>query len=251
MRRLVFIWALLIFAFQGAVANSDILQKKAAEAYTKGDFNTAAQIYESMLRTDGVSAGLFYNLGNAYYKQDEIPKAILNYERALLLSPGDEDIQHNIEIAKLKTVDKITPVGRFIFTEWVEAIRMQLSSDGWAIFAVVTFLLFIASLFIFFFAGRLWMKKSAFFGGIAFLLICLFANFSAYTQKSRVENRDHAIVFTPSIVVKSTPDDSGTDLFVIHQGLKVKVIDKVRDWVRVELEDGNDGWIKSDNLQII
>jgi len=251
MRRLGLICAVLLFAFQMGAANSDILQKKAAEAYTKGDYNTAAQIYESMLRTDGISSGLYYNLGNAYYKQDEIASAILNYEKALLLSPGDKDIQHNIEIAKLKTVDKITPIGRFIFSEWVEAIRMQMDSDGWATTAVILFLLFIASLFVFFFAGRLWMKKSAFFGGIAFILLCLFANFSAYTQKSKVENRDHAIIFTSSIVVKSTPDDSGTDLFVIHQGLRVKVIDKVRDWVRVQLEDGNDGWIKSENLQII
>ncbi len=227
------------------------IQKMAEKAYVKGDYQRVIQIYEFMLKQNGESADLYYNLGNAYYKSDQIAPAILNYERALLLAPGDEDIRQNLEIARLKTVDKITPIGSFLLADWVNAIQMKTSSNGWSVTGVLMFILFISALFIYFFSGRVWMKKVSFFGGIVVLLFCISANYFAYAQKLRLTERNQGIIFTPSVVVKSTPDDTGTDLFVVHQGTKVKLTDKVGEWTRVQLEDGNDGWIKEENFKQI
>ena len=227
------------------------LQKEAASAYIRKNYQTAAQLYEKLLSEQGESAELYYNLGNAYYKADLIPSALLNYERALLLSPGDDDIRRNLEIARLKTVDKITPIDRFLLGEWVRSIQMQAGSNGWAKTSVALFLLFIGALSLYFFAGRVWLKKISFFGGIAVLFMCILSNYFAYEQKKRLTDRDQAIMFSPSVVVKSTPDNSGTDLFVVHQGTKVSLKDKVGDWTRIQLEDGNNGWVKEDTFKQI
>lgn len=227
------------------------LQKEAASAYIRKDYVAAAQLYEKLLKEQGESADLYYNMGNAYYKADLIPSALLNYERALLLSPGDEEIRRNLEIARLKTVDKITPIDRFLLREWVLSLQMQTGSNGWARTSVVLFLIFMGALSVYFFTSRAWMKKLAFFGGLTVLLLCAMSNYFAYEQKKLLTDRDHAIMFAPSVVVKSTPDNSGTDLFVVHQGTKVSLKDKVGEWTRIQLEDGNNGWVKEDTFQQI
>lgn len=237
-----------IFAFVANILAQD-LQKQAAAAYTKGNYTQSAEMLETLLKQKGESADLYYNLGNAYYKSDRIADAILNYEKALLLSPGDDDIQHNLEIAKLKTVDKITPVGTFLLTDWLKTFRSQMSSNGWATTAIVFFLIFVLSLFFYFFAGRIWMKKVAFFGGLFMLLLSIVANYAAYAQKQALEEQTQAIVFSPSVVAKSTPDASGTDLFLLHQGTKVTLKEQVGEWTNVELEDGNVGWIQNSNFK--
>jgi len=227
------------------------LQKEAASAYIRKDYQNSAQLYEKLLKEQGESAELYYNLGNAYYKADLIPSALLNYERAQLLSPGDDDIRRNLEIARLKTVDKITPIDRFLLGEWVRSVQMNAGSNGWAKTAVMFFLLFIGALSVYFFAGRVWMKKVSFWSGTTVMLLCIISNYFAYAQKQRLTERDQAIMFTPSVVVKSTPDNSGTDLFVVHQGTKVVLKDKVGDWIRIQLEDGNNGWVKEDTFKQI
>jgi tetratricopeptide (TPR) repeat protein len=248
MKKLLLLLGIVVFAF---TATAQDLQKLANEAYTKANYTKAAELFETILKDKGESADLYYNLGNAYYKSDRIADAILNYEKALLLAPGDDDIRHNLDVAKLKIVDKITPVGTFLLTDWMHSLRNQMSSNGWANSAIVLFLLFIASLVIYFFAGRVWMKKIAFFGGIFVLLLSIFANYSAFAQKIQMEEVSQAIVFASSVVAKSTPDETGTDLFLMHQGTKVTLKDAVNDWTRVELEDGNDGWIQNSNFKVI
>ncbi len=248
MKKILFI-CMAFLALVSVQAQND--QRMAEKAYVKGDYQRVIQIYESLLKEKGESSDLYYNLGNAYYKADQIAPAILNYERALLLAPGDEDIRQNLEIARMKTVDKITPIGSFLLADWVHSIQMRAGSNGWAVIAAFLFILFIAALFMYFFSGRIWMKKVAFFGGTTVFLFCVFANYFAYAQKQQLTDRNHAIIFTPSVVVKSTPDESGTDLFVVHQGTKVTLQDKVGEWTRVQLEDGNDGWLKEVNLKQI
>ena len=248
MKRLILFFAIVAFAIS---LSAQDLQKQAADAYTKGNYTQSAELLESLLTQKGESADLYYNLGNAYYKSERIAEAILNYERALLLAPGDNDIRHNLEIAKLKTVDKITPVGTFLLADWLDSILMQLSSNGWAESAIVLFLLFIIALFLYFFAGRVWLKKVSFFGGIFVLFLSLFSIYAAYSQKSLLEEQTQAIVFSSSVVAKSTPDESGTDLFVLHQGTKVTLKDKVGEWTNVALEDGNVGWIQNSSFQVI
>lgn len=248
MKRIILLIAILSYSL-GLFAQNR--QKQAETAYAKTDYNSAITIYETILKGEGQSADLYYNLGNAYYKADRIANAILNYEKALLLSPGDEDIRHNLDIARAKTIDKITPIGNFLLADWVRSLRMLMTSNNWAKTGIFMFLLFVTSLFIYFFAGRVWMKKVAFFGGILMLLISIFANYAAFEQKQSLLTENSAIIFSSSVVAKSTPDDSGTDLFLMHQGTKVILRDKVGEWSKVELEDGNDGWIQSKSFEVI
>jgi len=146
------------------------LFRQANEAYSKGDFQTAAGVYEELLKANGESAIVYYNLGNSYYKLNKIAPSILNYERALLLEPGNTDIRFNLEMSKLKTVDKIEPVGNFFLTDWFRSIQNLLSTGAWSSFSIICFILLIACLFLFFFSRLVLIKKLGFYFGIALLV---------------------------------------------------------------------------------
>lgn len=224
----------------------------ADDAYNQNKFASAAQIYQYILKTKGESAYIYYNLGNCYYKLDQISKAILNYERALLLSPGNADIRSNLEIARSKTTDKVGVTPQFFIVTWVEAIINIMGVDAWAKASVIFFMLFIVGLSVYMFTRKVLFKKISFICSLsAFLLIivsCSFANI----QNNKLINRTDAIVITPSVTVKSTPNSSGTDLFIIHEGRKVIVKDNsMKDWKEIKLEDGNVGWIRTSDIEII
>ncbi|GHT64898.1 hypothetical protein FACS189451_12600 [Bacteroidia bacterium] len=249
MKKLFFILITIILATVKLSAQ-DILQS-ANEAYAKGDYAKAIEWYEAALKENGESATIYYNLGNSYYKANKIASSILNYERALLLDPGNGDIRFNLEIAKLKTVDKIEPVGEFFLTSWFHSVEDSLSTDAWSRFAIICFILLIVSLFLFFFSRKLFVKKVGFYVGICLLVLVIFGNIFAYNQKKSLTQRDSAIIFVPTTTIKSSPADSGTDLFILHEGVKVKLKNKIGNWNEIETADGNVGWIKSGEITII
>ena len=245
-------WLLkLVLIMMPCILFANNIQQEAVQAYEKGEYQKAADLYESLTKEGYNSADLYYNLGNAYYKAGENAQAILNYERALLYAPNDADLKTNLEIAKLKTVDKIDPVEKIFIYNWIDSIRNMNTSNQWATIAVGAFVLFLGCFALYFIGGKVWMKKIAFFSAILLFILILFANSAASAQKERLVNRDYAIVFAKSVTAKSTPADSGTDLFVLHDGTKVKVKSKVGEWYEVELADGNIGWIPSSKLEII
>ncbi|MDR0686772.1 MAG: tetratricopeptide repeat protein [Dysgonamonadaceae bacterium] len=229
---------------------SDIISQ-AAELYSKGDFMAAAALYEQILKENGASAKIYYNLGNNYYKSGRIAQSILNYERALLLDPGDSDTRHNLEIARLKTVDKIEPVGEFFLTIWVRLIQNRMSTDQWSVFAIICFILLIACLFLFFFTRRIALKKLGFYSGISLLTLVIAANIFAYNGKQPQKNRCTAIILSQTTTIKSSPDSSGTDLFILHEGTKVEVKSRLNTWNEIETADGNVGWIRNEEIEII
>lgn len=225
--------------------------KKAEEAYAKEDYTQAIELYESVLKSYGESAMVYYNLGNAYYKAGKVAPAILNYERALLLNPGDSDTRFNLQVARQKTVDKIEPIGEFFLTRWIGTVEDVYSADGWAKWGVASFLLFIGCLVLFFFSKWIRLKKIGFFAGICFLLISLVANLFADSQQDKLLHRADAIVFASTVTVKSSPDASGTDLFILHEGTKVTIKSTLGEWSEIQLEDGNVGWMPSKEIQQI
>lgn len=236
-------------AFVGYAQESVV--KEAETAYAKEDYTKAIELYEDILKDNGESAEIYYNLGNAYYKAGKVAPAILNYERALVLEPGDGDVRFNLQIAKQKTVDKIEPVGEFFLTKWFRSIQNMGTADSWAKLGILCFILFIGCLVLFFFSKWPRLKKVGFYAGIALLLIVIFANIFAKHQKDEVMNRTHAIVFSPTVTVKSSPDASGTDLFILHEGTKVLVKSTLGEWSEIELEDGNVGWMPSKDIEKI
>lgn len=225
--------------------------KEAEEAYAKEDYTQAIELYESVLKSYGESAMVYYNLGNAYYKAGKVAPAILNYERALLLNPGDSDTRFNLQVARQKTVDKIEPIGEFFLTRWIGTVEDVYSADGWAKWGVASFLLFIGCLVLFFFSKWIRLKKIGFFAGICFLLISLVANLFADSQQDKLLHRADAIVFASTVTVKSSPDASGTDLFILHEGTKVTIKSSLGEWSEIQLEDGNVGWMPSKEIQQI
>ncbi len=223
----------------------------ADSAYINNDFAGAAQLYEQLL-LDGEAADVYYNLGNSYYKSDEIAKAILNYERALLLEPGNADIRFNLEMARARAIDKVDETPEIFFVTWVNSLINMHSVNSWAICGIVFFILLIGSLYFFIFSNKVLIKKIGFFSGICFLTMVILSNIFASHQKHRLIDRDNAVVVRPSVTVRSTPSDSGTSLFMLHEGRKVEVKDNsMREWKEIKLEDGKVGWVPASAIEII
>jgi len=229
----------------------DGTKASADSAYIKKDYTNAIQIYESLLQK-GEATSVYYNLGNCYYKAGDIAKAILNYERALLLQPGNTDIRANLEIARGKTIDKVEPIPELFFITWIKAIINSIGLDSWGILGIILFILFIVSLYLYFFSKRIFIKKTSFIGAMLFLFLTILTNIFAFYQKNTLENRNAAIVMSPSVTVRSTPNETGTSLFILHEGSKTTIKDNsMKDWKEIRLEDGKVGWVKSTDIERI
>lgn len=229
-----------------------VIDKATADsAYIRGEYATAIQIYEALLE-EGVSLVVYYNLGNSYYKSEEIAKAILNYERALLLDPGNGDIRANLEIARAKTVDKEEIVPELFFITWGKSMLNLLSVDGWAKLGATSFILMLGMVALFLFGRSSLLKKISFGLGLFLLLLVVVTNSFASIQKKKLIKRDTAIVMTPSVTIRSTPSESGTSLFILHEGKKVTIKDNtMSEWKEIVLEDGKVGWIATKEIEII
>ena len=231
---------------------NSVTKAQADSAYAKGDYASAIELYESILANQGESAAIYYNLGNSYYKNKDIAHSILNYERAYLLSPGDSDIRFNLEMARNNTVDKIDSINQLFLMSWITSLRNSFSADGWAGGAIISFIIFLLALSLYIFGKQLVLKKlGLLFAGLC-LIITIVANIFASQQKSLLINRQTAIIMSPSVTAKSTPDAGGTDLFILHEGHKILVKDAtMKDWCEIQLEDGSIGWIPCDVIEII
>ena len=244
---------LLVTILLGWACSSGFAQTKADadSAYVNGNYQQAIAQYEALLK-NGASAELYYNLGNAYYRTENITRAVLNYERALLLSPGDRDIRFNLQLARSKTIDKIVPESEMFFITWYHALVNLMSVGGWARMAIISLALVIILFLLYLFSEPIWLRKIGFFGGFLLLLFFVLSNLFAYQQKQNLLYRKGAIVIAPSVTVKSTPAQNGTDLFILHEGTKVTIIDgAMSDWKEIRLADGKEGWIERKRIELI
>ena len=238
-------------AQQKTAAPEHVTKAMADSAYVRQQYQQAIADYEALLKK-GVSADIYYNLGNAYYRTDNITRAVLNYERALLLSPGDRDIRFNLQLARSKTIDKITPESEMFFVTWYRSLVNIMSVDGWAMMSLVALAIAIVLALFYLFTGRVWMQKTGFFGAFFMIVIFALSNLFAWQQKDQLVNRTGAIVISPAAAVKSTPANGGTDLFIIHEGTKVEITDSsMKEWKEVRIADGKEGWIKTSMIEMI
>ncbi len=228
-----------------------VTKAEADSAYIRGQYQQAIKDYEMLLK-QGASADLYYNLGNAYYRSENITRAVLNYERALLLSPGDRDIRFNLQIARAKTIDKIVPESEMFFFTWYRSLVSLMSVDAWAWTALIALALLIVLLLVYLFSDRIWLRKVGFFGGFVLLILFALSNLFAWQQKQDLLFRKGAIVISPSVTVKSTPAKNGTDLFILHEGTKVSITDgTMKGWMGIRIADGKEGWIESNMIEEI
>ncbi len=224
---------------------------KANDLYAKGNFQDATVVYENILNQGFESAELYYNLGNAYYKQSVVAKAILYYEKALHLAPNDEDIKYNLELANRFVVDKIEVLPVFFITGWIRNLKNAFKSDIWAVISITAFILTLIFISLYLYSRGLGFKKLSFWISFIMIFIAVISFLFSYQQKKKILSGSSAIVVNPSVTVKSSPDASGTDLFVIHEGTKVRIEDKISDWKEIKLSDGSKGWLKSEDIETI
>jgi tetratricopeptide (TPR) repeat protein len=227
------------------------LLEKAADQYSKRNYDEAVILYETLLKQHQGSADLHYNLGNSYFKCNRLAPAILQFEKALRLDPSNEDARFNLQLCNARIVDQLTPLGKFMIARWYQSIGLSMSSNGWAMVSLLCFLIFASCLIAYFLARRRWQKKTGFYLGITSFLICILALTYSWEAFNRLTHSDEAILFALSVTVKSSPDGSGNDLFVLHEGTKVKIRSVLGDWSEIELVDGNVGWLPSKDIEII
>ena len=245
---LVFI---LIFAQQAFTQEQEEKFRQGAEYFSAGSFEKALEVWTSLYKTGYRSAELSYNIGNAYFKINNIPGSILYYERASLLKPADEDIKYNMQIARTLVVDRFEEIPELFFINWYNFMSLVLSSNTWARISIATFIMCLIFLSLYFYSSKYRLKVLGFWFGLIMVLVSLSSLALTIRNKNLVYNSREAIIFSPLVNGKSSPDNSGTDLFLLHEGTKVTVEDEVGEWFEVRLSDGNKGWIPSNSLEII
>ncbi|MBQ2550678.1 MAG: BatD family protein [Bacteroidales bacterium] len=230
----------------------DSLWNEGVAAYSAGRWNDAAVAWEGIYDAGIRGSELYYNLASAYFKLGETGKAILFYERALKEDPSDKDVRYNLEFARGMTQDRIEDVPEFILKTWIKKATYLFSSDLWAVLSILFFAGALALLLLFLLGSSSGARRTGFFTGIAALLIAVFCFAAASSQRADASRKDEAIVMRPVSSVKSSPSsDSAKDLFILHEGTKVKILDEVDLWMNIELSDGRQGWIATKDIEII
>jgi tetratricopeptide (TPR) repeat protein len=225
--------------------------KKGVEYYTASNYQEALNEWLDIYNTGYRSAELDYNIGNAYFKLNNVPGAILFFERARLYKPADNNINYNLQIARSLVVDKFEEIPELFFIRWFNFLSLLRSTNTWAVISIITFVLFLVLLSAYIYSSRYRIKVLGFWAALLFLIIS--ASSLAFTIRNRslVYDNKQAVIFAPSVNGKSSPDSSGTDLFILHEGSKVTVEDNVGEWYEIKLSDGNKGWVPSNSLTII
>lgn len=241
----MFIFVLLT----STLAASDSIQfEKANRLYTEKQYTQAALIYEQIISLQGVAPELHYNLGNAYFRMNELGLSILNYERALRLNPLYKDAAYNLEFANSKVVDQVELNTTFFLKKWIAFLMRLLSPDNWFVLAIPLFVLALAGALLFIFGPTRTIRKSSFYiAGFLMLLTVISITFSVL-RRNQLLNHSEAIILPGAIVIKAAPDKSGTDLFQLHEGTKVEVISELGEWYEIRLSNGNVGWIEQLHL---
>ena len=235
-----------------ALATSPAESWEAAnEAYNKGEYSQAATLYESILDSEMHSAKLYYNLGNAYFKQEKLGMAILNYNRALRLAPGDEDIIHNLEYATAATKDQIEEIPEFFLKKWWAAMRNIMGCNGWTIASLAVLALTLAAALVYLLSQVLSLRKVGFYcmciGMVVFIASTIFA---CQTRQALVGGGE-GVILSSAAPVKSSPDRAATDLFVLHEGTKLTLGEQIDGWAEIRIADGRKGWIETSRIEII
>lgn len=223
----------------------------ANEAYIAGDFARAEELYERIVADDKQSLKLYFNLANACFKQNKLGKAILYYNRALQLSPADEDVRHNLAIAESMTKDRIDQVPEFFLKTWMRTVRNTLSCRSWTIVSLAMLAATLVLGLMFVLAQRLALRKGGFYGMLIGLLLFVVTTWFAASERRSMLDREAAVVMTSTASVKSSPDRSATDLFVLHEGTTLRIVGVLDEWSEVVIADGKKGWIESDKIEQI
>lgn len=224
---------------------------KANLFYQKGEYAKAIELYHQMLSKGYVAKEVLFNIANSYYRQNQFHYAILYYERAHRLDPSDEDVNFNLQMANLHIVDRFEEVPKFFLIQWWTNIIDTYSSKTWATLAILSIWISAVVFSLFLVVNNANTKKAMFALGLLFFLLFATNSVFAYSRYHYETATNYAIVFAINSYVKSSPDESSTDLFILHQGTKVQILDRVGKWLKIRIPNGNIGWIEQEELVII
>jgi tetratricopeptide (TPR) repeat protein len=219
--------------------------------YINHMYDLAIQSYSKAIALGYESGLLYYNLGNAFYKQNELAKAILYYEKALLMRPNDEDIRLNLSIANARIVDKIDNIPVFFLKRWVIDLRNLLNPNQWAYLNIILFVLALTGLLLYVMGRKYKIKIIGFYTGIVLLLLTFTGLFLMRSRIRNKINNNSAIIMMSPVNAKSSPDEQSTNVFVLHEGTKVTLIDSMQNWKEIKIADGNKGWIPREVIEEI
>lgn len=248
----IFLFVMLFIA--GPVKADEYIQSKFTEAnaeYRKGNFSSAATLYENILKKGMKSGELYYNLGNCYFKTGEIAKSILAYERAKKFMPDDEDLAYNLRLSYSNTVDKIDPVPQLFYERWWTQLLTLMSPSAWSVLAIILLWLAAGIAAWYLYAGTVRMRQITFLSGGIFIFLAIFFFAIASSSFGRLHKDDAAVVMEPSSVIRSSPDDKSTSLFMLHAGTKIEIVDELGSWKQIRIANGNTGWIKQTSVEQI
>jgi tetratricopeptide (TPR) repeat protein len=252
MRKFSLVIAVIIISIGKSLsASPDSLLSKANQYYIDGNFDQAAELYQILVDSGYHNAELYYNLGNSYFKLNRIHYSIINFERAHILKPYDEDIEFNLEYARTFTIDRIEPIPVFFLVKWYRSVKGMLTSNAWAWVSLGLFAATLIFALLFWFSFSAIRKRLFFSLGIITLTLFIFSSVFSAQEKKRLSLRNEAIVFQTVVTVKSSPGESGKELFILHSGTKVTITKTIGNWVEIRIIDGNKGWIPSNTIELI
>jgi tetratricopeptide (TPR) repeat protein len=242
---------LLATAISAAAQTPQALMQQGNEAYTKGDFAAAVQAYNAVLDAGYQSADLYYNLGNAHYRLEEYGLSILNYERALRLRPNFRDAKENLDLVDSKTEDNISQLPEIFLVQWAHSVVAWFSPTGWRIL-LLCLLALLGGLTVFFVLSSQYSSRKGALIGISvtavLLLLCLACTIASSVRYNR---HNQAIVTSPMAVVKSSPEDKSVDKLILHEGTKVNIEETLGSWHKIQIADGNTGWMNQSDITVI
>lgn len=233
------------------IVSATVSFDKANKFYAEKKYSEAAELYEALIDSVGVAPELYYNLGNAYFKSNELAKAILNYERAIRIAPGYADAKFNLEFANQQVIDNVVEIETFFLKKWINTLMKTMTSNGWFYIAASVFLIALISFLIFIFGRSKLIRKSFFYIGLIAILLSAITIIFSGIRKQQMMHKNDAIVMPGVIVIKGAPDKSGTDLYQLHEGTKVTIIGVLGDWYEIKLNNGNVGWVENILVEII
>ncbi len=227
------------------------LLDSATADYNIGNYTGAAGFYNKFLNSGYVSADVYYNLGNCYYRTNDLANSILNYERAKKLSPTDADVQFNLQLANLKTTDKIQNEPQLFLGTWWNSFVNLATERGWAYMTILLFTSALLLLLLYLFSSGVRLRQAGFWGAIFVFSFSAGSFILAREQYRTLTTHDTAIIMSPNVTVKGSPTDSGTALFLIHAGTKVTIVKTEGTWTEVKLANGNQGWLITTDIKTI
>jgi tetratricopeptide (TPR) repeat protein len=251
--RPILLFLLALSIYQSPLSAQEPLQRAqlADSAYRIADYEQAASLYEEVLASGFASPDLYYNLGNTYYRLDRFGLAILNYERALRLSPSMGDARENLALANSHTVDRIAQLPRLFVVNWYIALITRISPSTWRIVTILFFILVLAAVSVIILSRNIALRKSALAVAIAAAVLFILSLLLMIASTSHFNARAEAIVMEPSVTVKSSPEHQSADKLILHEGTKVTISETLSGWHKITLSDGTTGWCESSAIEQI